>query len=87
MRAKLPVQGNFRCDQPNAQPREPSNIKTTLNGSGITKDQWLMLQRDNVVAAGAAGLGQLGITPTSLAAVAEGWLVQYRRHGRFAQTA
>jgi NADH dehydrogenase len=53
----------------------------------ITKDQWLMLQRDNVVAAGAAGLGQLGITPTSLAAVAEGWLVQYRRHGRFAQTA
>ena len=56
-------------------------------GTPITKDQWLMLQRDNVVAAGAAGLGQLGITPTSLAAVAEGWLVQYRRHGRFAQTA
>ena len=56
-------------------------------GAPITKDQWLMLQRDNVVAAGAAGLGQLGITPTSLAAVAEGWLVQYRRHGRFAQTA
>ena len=56
-------------------------------GAPITKDQWLMLQRDNVVAAGAAGLGQLGITPTSLAAVADGWLVQYRRHGRFAQTA
>lgn len=56
-------------------------------GAPITKDQWLMLQRDNVVASGAAGLGQLGVTPTSLAAVAEGWLVQYRRHGRFAQTA
>jgi NADH dehydrogenase len=46
-----------------------------------------MLQRDNVVASGTEGLGQLGITPTSLASIADGWLVQYRRHGRFAQTA
>lgn len=53
-------------------------------GAPITKDQWLMLQSDNVVAGGVAGLAELGITPTSLAAVAEGWLVQYRRHGRFA---
>jgi NADH dehydrogenase len=56
-------------------------------GAPITKDQWLMLQRDNVVAEGAAGLGSFGIVPTSLDAVADGWLVQYRRHGRFAQTA
>ncbi|WP_374523773.1 complex I NDUFA9 subunit family protein [Sphingopyxis sp.] len=56
-------------------------------GAPITRDQWLMLQRDNVVADGAAGLAQLGVTPTSLASVADGWLVQYRRHGRFAQTA
>ena len=53
----------------------------------ITRDQWLMLQHDNVVASGAAGLAEFGIAPTSLAAVADGWLVQYRRHGRFAQTA
>ena len=53
----------------------------------ITKDQWLMLQRDNVVAAGAANLAELGITPTPLATVAEGWLVQYRRNGRFAELA
>lgn len=53
-------------------------------GAPITKDQWLMLQRDNVVAAGAASLADLGVVPTSLAAVADGWLVQYRRHGRFA---
>lgn len=56
-------------------------------GAPITKDQWLMLQRDSVVADKAAGLSQLGVTPTSLGSVAEGWLVQYRRHGRFAQTA
>ncbi len=53
-------------------------------GAPITKDQWLMLQRDNVVADGAAGLAALGVQPTSLAAVADDWLVQYRRHGRFA---
>jgi NADH dehydrogenase len=56
-------------------------------GAPITKDQWLMLQTDNIVAAGAAGLAQLGVTPTSLADVADGWLVQYRRHGRFAEVA
>lgn len=56
-------------------------------GAPITKDQWLMLQHDNIVADGAAGLAELGITPTSLASVAEGWLVQYRRHGRFAELA
>lgn len=52
-------------------------------GAPITWDQWLMLQRDNVAAAGAQGLDAFGITPTPLAAVAPGWLVQYRKHGRF----
>ena len=56
-------------------------------GAPITKDQWLMLQTDNVVATGASGLAQLGVTPTALADVTDGWLVQYRRHGRFAQAA
>ena len=56
-------------------------------GAPITKDQWLMLQHDNVVAEGAAGLTELGVTATSLASVADDWLVQYRRHGRFAQLA
>ena len=42
-----------------------------------------MLQRDNVVAPGAAGLEAFGITPTPLDTVAPGWLVQYRRNGRF----
>lgn len=54
-----------------------------LPGAPITRDQWLMLQDDNVVAPGAVGLADFGIAPTPLAAVAGGWLVQYRRHGRF----
>ena len=56
-----------------------------LPGAPITRDQWLMLQHDNVVAAGAAGLDAFGIVPTPMAAVAPGWLVRYRRQGRFAR--
>ncbi|NNM76583.1 complex I NDUFA9 subunit family protein [Sphingomonas sp. ID1715] len=52
-------------------------------GAPINWDQWLMLQQDNVASDGAAGLEAFGITPTPLAAVAPGWLVQYRKQGRF----
>jgi len=55
-----------------------------LPGAPITRDQWLMLQRDNVVRAGAEGLAAFGITPTPLAAVAPHYLVRFRRNGRFA---
>ncbi|HEX2763410.1 MAG TPA: NAD(P)H-binding protein [Allosphingosinicella sp.] len=50
----------------------------------LTWDQWLMLQRDNVVGPDALGLEAFGLPRTPLAAVAEGWLTAYRRHGRFA---
>jgi NADH dehydrogenase len=58
-----------------------------LPGAPITRDQWRMLQVDNVVAPGAATLADLGVAPTPLDSVAPGWLVQYRRHGRFTTTA
>jgi len=51
--------------------------------SPITGDQWRMLQVDNVVAPTGVGFDAFGIEPTPLAAAAPGWLVQYRRHGRF----
>ena len=54
-----------------------------LPGAPITWDQWLMLGFDNVVAPSAKGLSALGIAQTPLELVAEGWLVQYRTHGRF----
>ncbi|WP_380872306.1 3-beta-hydroxy-Delta(5)-steroid dehydrogenase [Sphingomonas sp. DBB INV C78] len=54
-------------------------------GAPITWDQWLMLQKDNVVGAGAEGFAAFGIQPSPLEAIAPGWLVQYRRHGRFAK--
>jgi uncharacterized protein YbjT (DUF2867 family) len=55
-----------------------------MPGAPITWDQWLMLQRDNVVGSRAKGLEAFGLAGTPLAAVAEGWLTAYRRHGRFA---
>jgi NADH dehydrogenase len=54
-----------------------------LPGAPITKDQWRMLQHDNVADAGAKGLQAFGVTPTPLGAVAPSWLVRYRRLGRF----
>jgi uncharacterized protein YbjT (DUF2867 family) len=54
-----------------------------LPGAPITRDQWQMLQRDNVAAPGSEGLEAFGIVPTPLAAVAPAWLVRYRKGGRF----
>lgn len=55
-------------------------------GAPINHDEFLMLQQDNVVPAGAAGLDTFGVRPTPLAAVIDGWLTSYRRNGRFAKT-
>jgi len=55
-----------------------------LPGAPITRDQWLMLQKDNIVTPGTKGFEAFGITPTPMEAVAPAWLVQYRPHGRFA---
>ncbi len=69
-------------------PDQAASLLATLTGwlpgAPITKDQWAMLQKDNVVSPGAATLADLGVAPTPLAAVADSWLVSYRRHGRFA---
>lgn len=54
-----------------------------LPGAPITRDQWTMLQSDNVVAPGAEGLEAFGIAPTPMAAVIGEYLVRFRKHGRF----
>jgi uncharacterized protein YbjT (DUF2867 family) len=48
----------------------------------ITRDQVLLLQRDNVVAEGALGLADLGITPSSVEAIVPAYLARFRRGGR-----
>ena len=48
-----------------------------LPGAPLTRDQWLMLQQDNVVSEGVPGLEAFGIKPTPFAAVAREWLGMY----------
>lgn len=63
-----------------------ATVAGALPGAPITRDQWKMLQADNVVAPGAKGIEAFGIKPTPMEAVAAAWLVRYRPHGRFAPT-
>ena len=55
-----------------------------LPGAPITRDQWMMMQKDSVVPGGGTGFEDFGPPPAPLAAIAEGWLTAYRRSGRFA---
>ena len=55
-----------------------------LPGAPLTRDQWIMLQKDNVASGDLPGFKAFGITPTPLAAVAPEWLGRYRSGGRFA---
>ena len=54
-----------------------------LPGAPLTRDQWLMLQRDNVPSGDFPGLESFGIRPTPLAAVAPEWLDRFQGN-RFA---
>ena len=53
-------------------------------GAPLTRDQWLMLQRDNVPSGEFPGLEAFGINPTQLAAVGYEWLGRFHRGGKFA---
>ena len=53
----------------------------------LTMDQVRLLKKDNVVSATAAGLGDLGITPTSVEAVIPAYLWRYRAKGEYAEVA
>jgi uncharacterized protein YbjT (DUF2867 family) len=58
-----------------------------MPGAPLTRDQWIMLQKDNVPGGKLPGLDAFGITPTPLGAVAPEWLGRYRKGGRFAPRA
>jgi uncharacterized protein YbjT (DUF2867 family) len=55
-----------------------------LPGAPLTRDQWLMLQHDNVPSGELPGLEAFGINPTPLAAVGYEWLGRFHRGGKFA---
>ncbi|MDZ7587654.1 MAG: complex I NDUFA9 subunit family protein [Parasphingorhabdus sp.] len=73
----------FFIDVPDFAAKAMAITTGPLPGAPITHDQFKMLQRDNVVSAGAAGLAELGVHPTPMAAVVPRWLDRFRLHGRF----
>jgi NADH dehydrogenase len=56
-----------------------------MPGAPLTRDQWLMLQRDNVVSGDAPGLDAFGINPTPLGAVGYEWLSRYGKGAKSAR--
>jgi len=55
-----------------------------LPGAPLTRDQWKMLQRDNLPGKKSEGLEAFGIDePTALGAVAPEWLLRFRAGGRW----
>jgi uncharacterized protein YbjT (DUF2867 family) len=55
-----------------------------LPGAPLTRDQWLMLQHDNVPSGELPGLEAFGIKPTPLGAVGYEWLGRFHKGGKFA---
>jgi len=56
-----------------------------MPGAPLSRDQWLMLQRDNVPSGNAPGLDAFGIDPTPLGAVGYEWLSRYGKSGKGAR--
>lgn len=55
-----------------------------LPGAPLSRDQWLMLQHDNIASGKRPGFQAFGITPTPMSAAAPEWLGRFRKGGRFA---
>ncbi len=58
-----------------------------LPGAPLSRDQWLMLQRDNVASGDFPGFKAFGIAPTPMSAAAPEWLGRFRKGGRFSPRA
>ena len=61
--------------------RFQARVAEKLPGKPFTRDQLVLLGRDNVVTAGMPGLVELGITPTPVELVVPTYLDRYRPGG------
>lgn len=59
-----------------------ARVMECVPGKPLTRDQLLLLARDNVVAPGAAGLEALGIAPMAVEQVVPDYLARYRPGGK-----
>ena len=58
-----------------------------LPGAPLSRDQWLMLQHDNVPSGDLPGFAAFEIVPTPMSAAAPEWLSRFRKGGRFSPRA
>jgi NADH dehydrogenase len=65
-------------DVPGAVAQVQARVLECLPGKLLTRDQLILLRRDNVVAPGAAGLEALGIAPLAVEQVVPAYLARYR---------
>jgi len=68
-------------DLPLPLARVQAALLERLPGKLLTRDQIILLQRDNVVAADAKGLAALGVAATPLDLIVPGYLARYRPSG------
>ena len=68
---------------PDAAASLMASLGSYLPFAPMTKDQWLMLQRDTVVEPGDLTLADLGIEATPLESIAPAYLDRYKTGGRF----
>ena len=64
-----------------------ATVGAFIPGVPLTRDQWIMLQNDNVPSGKHGGLQAFGIAPTPMSSVAPEWLSRFRKGGRFAPSA
>jgi NADH dehydrogenase len=68
-------------DVPMGLARLQARFLELVPGKPLTRDQLLMLARDNVVAAGVPGLAELGLVPTPIELVVPGYIRRFRPGG------
>ena len=83
LRYVLEVTGSRKplIDIPDGIARLQARLGELLPNPPLTRDQLLMLQRDNVVAEGMPGLAELGIAPKAMELVVPGYLARFRPGG------
>ncbi|MBR0672221.1 complex I NDUFA9 subunit family protein [Neoroseomonas soli] len=70
---------------PDGLARLQARMGEMLPNPPLTRDQLILLGRDNLVAEGAAGFAALGIEPKAAEAIAPAYLARYRPGGRRSQ--
>lgn len=75
--------GKSLVEVPDAAASLMASLGSFVPGAPMTKDQWLMLQRDTVVEAGDLGLADLGIEATPMESIVPSYLERYKTGGRF----